>query len=212
MDYAESDILTEVDRAHIKPAVETLSRAFQSYPLIEYFYPEASQRDRVSHYFFEVAVCYAARYGVVHTVSPQSEGIAVWLPPGGFPMTFGRMLRAVPLSVLIGFVRAGAGTMYAAGEYLDNMHKRLTPYKHWYLEAIGVTPEHQGKDFAGTLIRNMLVKVDEERLPCYLETVEEKNVGIYRRFGFEVIETSQVPDTPLFTWAMLREGKRAPII
>jgi ribosomal protein S18 acetylase RimI-like enzyme len=86
------------------------------------------------------------------------------------------------------------------------MHKRLTPFPHWYLEIIGVTPENQGKSFAGKLIRDMLVKIDEEGLPCYLETVEEKNVGIYRRFGFEVIETSQVPGTPLFTWAMLREA------
>lgn len=205
MDCAETNMLTEVDRAHTKPAVETLSRAFQNYPLIQYFYPEAGQRDRVSRYFFEVAVCYAVRYGVVHTTSPQFEGIAVWLPPGGFPMTFARMLRAVPLSVMVGFVRAGADKMRAAGEYLDNMHKRLTPFKHWYLEIIGVTPEDQGKGFAGTLIRTMLVKVDEEGLPCYLETVEEKNVGIYERFDFKVIEMSQVPGTPLFSWAMLRE-------
>jgi ribosomal protein S18 acetylase RimI-like enzyme len=202
-----NNMLIEVDKAHIGPAVKTLSRAFQGYPLIQYSYPDAALREHVSHYFFVAAVRYGIRYGVVHATSPEFEGVAVWMPPGGFPMTFGRVLRSVPLSVMAGFLLAGGGRMYNVSNYLDTMHKRLTPFRHWYLEAIGVSPESRGKGFAAVLVRSMLAIIDEEGLPCYLETMDEKNVGIYERFGFKVIEESQVPGTPLFTWAMLRESK-----
>lgn len=206
MDTARGNAFIEVDSVHVLPAVDTLSRAFQSYPLIQHTYTDTAASERVTHYFFEVAVRYAIRYGVVRATSREFEGVAVWLPPGGFPMTFGRLLRSVPLSVMAGFIRAGAGKMYDAGNYLDTMHIRLTPFKHWYLEAIGVSPEHQGKGFAAALVRSMLVTIDEEGLPCYLDTMDKKNVGIYERFGFKVIEESQVPGTPFYTCAMLREA------
>jgi hypothetical protein len=34
----------------------------------------------------------------------------------------------------------------------------------------------------------MLNRLDETGLPCYLETLDEKNVGIYERFGFKLVE------------------------
>ena len=86
------------------------------------------------------------------------------------------------------------------------MHKKVAPFRHWYLEALGIAPEHQGKGYASRLIRGMLSRVDEEKLPCFLDTMDPKNVRIYERFGFKVVEESQVPGTPLTTWAMLRDA------
>ena len=31
-------------------------------------------------------------------------------------------------------------------------------------------------------------------VPCYLETSGERNVEVYRRFGYEVVEKLKVPD------------------
>jgi hypothetical protein len=51
----------------------------------------------------------------------------------------------------------------------------------------------------------MLKRIDEEGLPCYLETLEKHNVGLYEHFGFKVVNESNVPDTNLTNWAMLRD-------
>jgi hypothetical protein len=53
----------------------------------------------------------------------------------------------------------------------------------------------------------VLARVDEEGLPCYLETLEEKNVRLYEHFGFKMIEKSAIPETGLTNWAMLREAR-----
>jgi hypothetical protein len=51
----------------------------------------------------------------------------------------------------------------------------------------------------------MLARIDEAGLPCYLETLEERNVRIYEHFGFTVAEESAIPETNLTNWAMLRK-------
>ena len=92
-------------------------------------------------------------------------------------------------------------------DYIDSIHQLQAPFKHWFLQAIGVGPSFQGNGFASTLLRQMLSKIDKENLPCYLETIDEKNVSIYERFGFEIIDKSIVPETEFTNWAMLRKAR-----
>ena len=93
------------------------------------------------------------------------------------------------------------------GEFIDAAHKRLAPFKHWFLQTVGVDPQFQGKGYAGKLLRPMLARIDEEGLPCYLETLDERNVPLYEHFGFSVAEESAIPETDLTNWAMLREAR-----
>ena len=51
----------------------------------------------------------------------------------------------------------------------------------------------------------MLGRIDNERLPCYLETQNQNNLPIYRHYGFKVIEDVIIPGTKLHHWLMLRE-------
>ncbi len=97
--------------------------------------------------------------------------------------------------------------MRGLGKYIDGVHSRLAPFKQWFLKAIGVSPQFQGSGYAGKLLRPMLSKIDEEGLPCYLETLEEQNVRLYEHFGFAVTEESTIPETTLTNWAMLREAR-----
>ena len=97
--------------------------------------------------------------------------------------------------------------MRGLGQYLDAVHSRLIPFKHWFLQTIGVDPQFQGKGYAGRLLRQMLARIDEAGLPCYLETLEEENIRLYEHFGFTVAEESAIPETSLTNWAMLREPR-----
>jgi ribosomal protein S18 acetylase RimI-like enzyme len=36
-------------------------------------------------------------------------------------------------------------------EHIDAVHQRLAPFKHWFLQTIGVDPKFQGKGYAGKL-------------------------------------------------------------
>ena len=115
------------------------------------------------------------------------------------------VLRAVPLNVQIGFILSGGLKMVEAGEHVDNLHKKLAPFDHWYLSGLGVDTPLQGRGYASRLLRPFLERADQEKLPCYLETNDEKDVAIYCHLGFKILDESLVPHTPVKNWSMLRE-------
>ncbi len=86
---------------------------------------------------------------------------------------------------------------------------RLVPFKHVYLQSLGVDPVSQGKGHAGRLLRYMLVRLGAEGTPCYLDTLDEENVAFYEHFGFSVVEVAKVPGTEAPMWAMLRRPAAA---
>jgi len=197
--------LVLLNKSHIKPAAEVLTRAFRNYPFSKYFFPDELEREKRLPYFFQYFLNYGIRYGESYATSLNLEGVAVWLTSDNYPMTFGRLIRSVPLSIMFSLGRWGGDRMRYFGEYIDAVHKRLAPFKHWYLQEIGVDPQFKGKGYAGKLLRPMFARIDEEGLPCYLETEDEKNVTLYEHFGFRMVEKSAIPETKLTSWAMLRE-------
>jgi len=202
---AEIEGILRLNKSHITPAVKVLTKAFQNYPLFNYYYPDSLTKEKIAHYFLSFAVYSGMRYGEIYATSYNFEGVAVWIPSDKYPMTLWRLLRLVPLPVLFGFGRHGGNKMRHLGGYLDAVHHRLANFKHWYLWTVGVEPQSQGKGYASNLIRPMLTRIDKEGLPCYLETLDERNVPIYEHLGFKVVDESTVPNTSITNWAMLRE-------
>jgi len=202
---AELDNLVRLHEVDIKQAALVLTKSFQQYPLLVQKYPDESQRNKAAYYFFLVIVGYGIRWGEVYAASPRMEGIAVWYRSEHFPMRFRKILRSVPFSALLGFPWSGVGRLQAAADFVEARHQLTAPAGHWFLDSVGVLPQYQGKGYGGKLIRAMLARTDRERLPVYLDTMDETDVRRYEHFGFKVIDKSPVPKTNLTNWSMLRE-------
>jgi len=183
-----------------------LGRAFTEYELLRYYFHDETQRRAVADTFGFIALSLCLKYGEVYASSEKLEGVAAWLPPGKAPFGVRQIIRSVPLSILFRFGRQGASRMWRYGRFADNLHRRLVPYPHWYLQIIGVDPACQGQGFSSRLLRPVLERIDRERMPCFLETNAAKNVAIYRRFGFEVVSKNKLPGTEVTTFAMLRKA------
>ena len=186
-------------------AAAVLGRAFAEYELLRYYFHDEVERHSVADTFALISLSVCLRYGEVYTSSEKLEGVAAWLPPGKAPFGGWQIVRSVPLSALIRFGRQGAGRMWAYGRFVDNLHRRLVPYPHWYLQIIGVAPAYQGQGFSSRLLRPKLERIDRDGMPCFLETNARKNVAIYRRFGFEVVSEDKIPGTEVTSFAMLRK-------
>ena len=202
---ADLNNLVRLNKAQVKPAAEVLSQAFQNYPLLQYYFHDELERKKIALYFVSFAIYSGIRYGEIYATSLNMEGVAVWIPSDNYPVTIWKLVRSVPLSVIFGFGRYGGGRMRQLGEYIDAVHQRLAPFGHWFLQVIGVDPQFQGKGYAGKLLKPMLARIDQEHLPCYLDTQNEKNVSIYQHYGFKVVEEVTIPGTEISHWAMLRE-------
>jgi len=182
-----------------------LGRAFAGYDVFRYYFPDEKERLAAATTISFISVSVCLKYGEVYATSEKFEGVATWLPPGQSPFGAQQVMRSVPPSVLNRFRTEAAG-FRAYASHIDSLHRKLVPYPHWYLDMIGVDPPYQGQRFCSRLLRPVLERLDRERMPCYLETNVEKNVAIYRRFGFEVIVEDKMPVTGLLTWAMVRKA------
>jgi ribosomal protein S18 acetylase RimI-like enzyme len=202
---SETIKLIRLGKSDAQSASNVLVRAFQNYPALKYYYPNSSRRNKVNLYFNSLSSYFGIHFGEMYTTSPNLEGIAIWIHSANYNMKFLNLLRSVPLSILLGFGLAAGFKLRKMGEYIDRVHNRLAPSDHWYLFALGVDPKYQGKGYASKLVRPMLTRADQEKLPCYLETNDEVDVPIYQHFGFKVVEEGIVPGTNVKNWAMLRE-------
>ena len=143
-------------------------------------------------------------YGEVYATSSNLEGVVFWLPSEK-SFTMWRMIRSGFLSLLLKLGKKVISRLMSFSDYASPIHKRHTPFRHWYLMYIGVESLFYGRGYASALIKPMLTRIDREHLLCFLETQNEKNVQIYQHFGFKVVEVGTVPGTDINHWAMLRD-------
>ena len=199
--------MLKLEKKHIKPVSFMLARVLKDDPINAYAFPNPAERMRKMPYAYQFLLRYNLSYGGSFITSPNLEGVAVWIYSDYLGTSFWRMLisGAIWPATKMG-IEAGR-KMQVFNKYMDRKHSELVPIKHWYLFLLGVDPQHQGKGYASKLLREMLSRIDEEGLPCYLETEVEKNVPIYEHFSFNVIDEFIVPNTMVKIWAMLRNTK-----
>lgn len=186
-------------------AGEVLSCAFADDPLwLALLSDPQTRQARLARMFSALVKTTAAAHGVVETTH-QLEAVAVWLPPGKelgwWPMVRSGMPMARFVMALPGRDRR---SMIAVLRQLDQRRKELMPEPHWYLQAIGVEPEHQGTGFGSALVRAGISRADRDKTPIYLETETEANVAYYEHLGFGVVERTIATGLNLPIWLLTR--------
>ena len=71
--------------------------------------------------------------------------------------------------------------------------------------AIGTSTASQGRGVGSALLRDMLDRIDEEQVPAYLESSNIRNVPLYERHGFTVVEEIRLGRDGPQMWRMWRE-------
>jgi len=191
-------------KAQIKPAAKVLAHAFQDDPLFAYFLPDTLERKDKLHHVFECLTRYGILYGEAYATSPNLEGVTVWFPPGRAEMTLWRTIRCGALSLYFKVGRKVVSRVLSFFDYAFQVHSRHAPFPHWYGGILGVDPRFQGRGYMSALMKPILARIDQEHLPCYIETNNEENLPIHKHYGFEVVEVSTVPGSDVTHWAMLR--------
>jgi ribosomal protein S18 acetylase RimI-like enzyme len=188
----------------IDACARVLAAAFQDDPGTVNFEPDDDRRRDVLPPFFRTFVAASlAEHGDLVVVGDPIEGIASWFGPerhGPSPDAMGANGFGDVLAV------AGpesADRLVAMVGEIERQHAQLTDGPHFRLEFYGVVPERQGTGLGSALIEHGHRRADELRLPTYLETFSEWNVGFYRRRGYEVVGEFTIGDeTP--GWGMIR--------
>jgi GNAT superfamily N-acetyltransferase len=179
-----------------------LVRAFDDDPVANFMFAGQRRRQRGLHSFFSTQLRHQyLPHCHVYTTEDLS-GAALWGPPDRKRHPVLELLQLLPTAPFI----LSAHTINA----LNLMFKveGLHPTEpHWYLFTLGTAPERQGQGVGSALLRSMLAHIDEAGEPAYLESSKERNVPLYSRFGFEVIDeiASKAGSPPI--WRMWREPR-----
>lgn len=180
----------------------SLATAFSNAP--DYSYILADHADRVealSWFFGSFAARLALRYGSIHVTEDCSAGILVFAP-GQSPSPMA-LLQAGVLSFPARFGLKSTWRAFALGIYMERQRLALAPTPHWYVLAVGVSPQKQGRGIGYDLVTRVIRRAEADGVPCYLEAFEEELVIHYQRRGFHVLRKSELPNG-LTLWCMLR--------
>lgn len=181
-----------------------LANAFFADPLFKYFFPSDLERVQLSFYTFRFIASHAAKNGFIHKTSSHLEGAAIWLPSHHLNRNLIDQLRFGALDMLLKQGREAIQRQKSASAHMQLLHKKLLPMPHLYLSTIGVDVMDRGKGYASLLLKPMLEQADKQSLACYLDTHNERNIEMYQRFGFEVVQESLIPESTVKHWAMIR--------
>ena len=204
---SKDDIIT-LDKIQIKAAGEVLGRALKDDPVSVYEIPDKEKRYAVMKHVFQMTSCFGVKYGETHATSPNLEGIAVWIPYINKKFKLKINIGCVLKTKAYKFGIQASKRILPFEKHKTNVHREFAPGDHWYLETLGVEPNHQGKGYGSLLMEYMLEKIDNSNpLPVYLETSTELNVKFYKRFNFEVMGDEVIPGTDVRQWYLLRIAK-----
>lgn len=191
------------NRDEIPELATVLARAFGHDPFFSYLAGDAPERNLRMRLGW-AGILRLASAGLRETwTTDDSAGVAIWLPPGRGASSFLDSLRLAPaLARMTGWRRLRE--VSAATELLEKRRRSHVPAPHWYLSALGVDPDRQGQGIGSALLRLVLDRADADGTPAYLETATARNVLLYERHGFEVVEELILPRTDIRGWLMLR--------
>lgn len=185
--------------AHDVPGVaETLARAFFDDPVFRWTFPDDGRRREVLPAFFSMYTQTLLRNEEVYAVG-KVTGAALWAPPGqpAVPEAeaeeFGRLMGEMS--------GVDAERAFVVGSLIDEHHPSGSYY---FLQFLGVKPEHQGRGSGSALMAPVLERCDREGVRAYLDATSPRNKSLYERHGFRS-SGEYAPEGGPPLWPMWRE-------
>jgi GNAT superfamily N-acetyltransferase len=172
-------------------------RAFVNEPMMRWPMGETQDKDlaerftRCFAFFLEIAL----GLGLVWEAGTAS-GAAVWVPPGRFESWEDHPWNQLRIHALAD----DDGHRYDAFWRWIDSQSPSEPL--WQLDSIAVDPRIQGRGCGTALILAGLERARADGVGAFLSTGTERNVSIYRRCGFRVVEDLDAPGKGPRIWFM----------
>ncbi|KAF2275537.1 uncharacterized protein EI97DRAFT_63665 [Westerdykella ornata] len=188
-----------VTAAEYKKAAACLAEAFAEDDVARYFIdvPDREHWTEQEKWDLHVEILEYVTYahilkGLVTTCG-EFESVALWMPPGQNMDDLWTVFRSGMWR--LNYRLSAEGKRRFFKEFLPLLHDvkhtalRERDDDSWYLVYIGTRPSVRGKGHARKLIEHVTRQADREGRACYLESSNEVNPPIYRKFGFETRRT-----------------------
>ncbi|KAK4161279.1 puromycin N-acetyltransferase [Cladorrhinum sp. PSN259] len=183
--------------ANCKDAGMTLAHAFAADDYAQYLVDTSDgPRDEETKWKLHVdilayTVASHVLSGLVTTVGPDFDSVALWIPPHHDLDDWYTLLRSGLWRLHFRLPSEGKKRLF--DEILPLLHDtkaevlgKEREHEAWYLVYLGTKPNSQGRGYGSKLLTGMMARADEENRPIYLESSSLTNNVYYEKFGFEV--------------------------
>ncbi|NHK30293.1 MAG: GNAT family N-acetyltransferase [Asgard group archaeon] len=196
--------LYRLRKRDIKVATEVFIRAFDSDILVHHMFPDEETRKQYIQEYFKLRIRFGIIYGEVYAPSPEIKGLVVWFHRDKFSITNWKMLRIGGIRLFMKVDKKTINRVLDIGHFSTEFRQKNINFTYWYLAPVGVDPQHQGKGLCSHLLKPMLARCDKEKIPTALETQLMQNVEIYKRYGYETIAETTIPESDIPHYLMIR--------
>ncbi|HLP50082.1 MAG TPA: GNAT family N-acetyltransferase [Chitinophagales bacterium] len=190
-----------------KLAGAIMGEAFYNYPLMLHAfkgYSDAERAKRVNHLYTSVAAT-AIMYGGL-IVTPDEQGAITWLSGKHFPLGLYREIKSGMATLPIKLGLKPTNKLVQHDNPPEAWIRKNAGEKMGYIWTLGVRTAAQGKGLSRQLIEQSITDMRAQGLSeFWLKTEDSKNVTIYQKIGFEVVNEILVKSSGIKSWAMWRE-------
>jgi len=176
-------------------AAGILARAFFTDPGFVWIFPDPNARRSALDTLESAFVRMYVPHGACYVVGDPVTAACLWRPPGVQLGTWSQVragLLTLPLHIGLSATQRLMCTDREV-HAIQAAHAPSGPF--WYLDTLGVQPDHQGQGLGGRLLAQVLAeRVDPSGLPTTLFTNEPRNLPFYQRHDFRLVHQTRICD------------------
>lgn len=178
-------VVSPLHRGEVALAAELLTVALHDDPGWRHVVPDPGRREVALRGLTGVAVRDALAFGGVLAARDDGRllGVAVWLPPGRYPLSWRRKARILP--AMAGLAMRVPHSIRDLARFGASVDAVFPSEPVWYLQILGVHPDTQRRGIGLQLLRPILAQANSIGVACYLETAQPHNSAYYQRAGFQ---------------------------
>lgn len=179
--------------AELDDVVDVFAHAFATDPVWGVWtFPHASAAERVPllREFWRPFVVAATKFDGL-LVLDDLAAVSLWVPPGLAELDAD---DEAAVEEMAHRVCSGRIDLQVAGWEAFEAARPEEP--HWYLSLLGTAPARRGSGLGMRLVEAQLARVDDEGRAAYLESTNPGNLERYRRAGFELFRSFDMPEGP----------------
>ena len=196
----------QYNQKEIETAGRIIADAFLHYPLMTYAFEGMTEKRRARQLLTLHTKCVkaSAMYGAVIT-RPDELGALIWLPGENFTLSLAKEILSgmatIPLQL---GPKATLRLMRHDGES-EGWIKKNADTGMAYIWCVGVASRARGRGYSRLLIDECIAQMRQlGHTECWLKTEDPKNVIIYQKLGFTLMNEMVVKSSGITSWAMRR--------
>ncbi|WP_261378230.1 GNAT family N-acetyltransferase [Paenibacillus agilis] len=202
-----------LQRRDIPQAAAIFAEQFMEDPLYIFILPNQRTRLNVLRIFFRNYLDMLYPYSDLYASSTQLEGVMLVFRSEKFgssrlaQMNYLRrivvaILKSLPACKYIGvkgLLRGVSILKNMSSAWLSMLEER--PYVH--MDMLVVQQQYRGTGVVTKMVMPLIDECTANDVACTLETQNPNNVPLYGRYGFELVDTINMPDSELEQYCMV---------